>query len=626
MGYLDRNTSLPDGESYAPDARRVEEIASIIGDEPFHFAPSSTDRSAWNRVASSDYGRNLLEDAEAAATAEPISYFTNSLYLEGAETGDLATANRLRGEILNRLSLLPIAEGIDPTGRYLPRIEKDIQQLSSLKVWSTVNQEGAMDFYVGTDTFPDLVTFHYATNFVTADKILGERLSPVHQNAIREEVHNRIFAPIEERINSGKNLYWWFTVKHNWNSVCLASLLVCALYLKSSVTERAWYIAVVERFIRYSEHGFEKSGFYTEGVTYWGYGFGHYALASELVRRITVGKIDWMGDSLIEPTSRFGLRMEIQHGIYPTFADCARDRGPPKWLVHWMNNRIDPHREVRDESRRLDWLQGTRRNFSHILSMLLFGQFDPDRAYELPAPRSPREWFDDAQFLICRSTRGKSVQLAATFKGGHNGVNHNHNDLGTFTVMIDDQDMIVDPGGEEYTNRTFGPNRYDGDLLNSFGHPVPVVAGQMQVPGEESFARVIRTDFSGTADVVELDLTRAYRVGSLRSLKRTFAFNRTEIPFIAVTDEVLFSQPESFELSLITFAGWSVTEDGVVILRAPPGGGAIEIRFETDAPLEIGSDLIRESSTPTRLSISFAKPISNACVETLITVADSKYQ
>ena len=38
--------------------------------------------------------------------------------------------------------------------------------------------------------------------------------------------------------------------------------------------------------------------------------------------------------------------------------------------------------------------------------------------------------------------------MAATSEGGHNGVSHNHNDLDTFTVQIDDQELLVDPGAE----------------------------------------------------------------------------------------------------------------------------------------------------------------------------------
>ena len=140
-------------------------------------------------------------------------------------------------------------------------------------------------------------------------------------------------------------------------------------------------------------------------------------------------------------------------------------------------------------------------------------------SYALEQGSGLREWWEDEQFLICRPRPGASLRLASTFKGGHNGVNHNHNDLGAFTVMIDDRELLVDPGAEIYTARTFSRHRYEGDLLNSFGHPVPVVAGQLQPPGADEYtkgigtdirARVVATCFSELEDRVTLDLRKAH--------------------------------------------------------------------------------------------------------------------
>ena len=41
--------------------------------------------------------------------------------------------------------------------------------------------------------------------------------------------------------------------------------------------------------------------------------------------------------------------------------------------------------------------------------------------------------------------------------------------------------IALDAGGEDYTSRTFSSRRYESQALNSFGHPVPRVAGAMQL-------------------------------------------------------------------------------------------------------------------------------------------------
>jgi len=78
-------------------------------------------------------------------------------------------------------------------------------------------------------------------------------------------------------------------------------------------------------------------------------------------------------------------------------------------------------------------------------------------------------------------------------------------------MVVSGRSMIVcDPGAEVYTARTFSARRYDSDVLSSFGHPVPVVAGQLQRTGADARARVLRTEFGEAQDVLALDLRAAY--------------------------------------------------------------------------------------------------------------------
>jgi hypothetical protein len=254
--------------------------------------------------------------------------------------------------------------------------------------------------------------------------------------------------------------------------------------------------------------------------------------------------------------------------------------------------------------------------------LVVFRQKDFRRTRVLARATGLREWFDDVQFLICRPRPDASVPFASTFKGGHNGVNHNHNDLGQFTVLIGDKDLLTDPGAEVYTHRTFSDRRYESDLLNSFGHSVPVVAGQLQAPGKDEHtadfgsqfrARVIETSFSDEADRVVLDLREAYRVDTLVRLERSFTHGRSGDGRVDVVDEVVFQSPESFETALITYADFHEEPDGGV--RLFRDGVALSVKVSSDAGrLVFGHCRIEESSTPTRLSWAFEKPVASARV------------
>jgi hypothetical protein len=80
-----------------------------------------------------------------------------------------------------------------------------------------------------------------------------------------------------------------------------------------------------------------------------------------------------------------------------------------------------------------------------------------------------RSWFENAGILICRPAANSSSQMAVALKGGHNNEHHNHNDVGSFVVVSGDRPLLLDPGGEVYTARTFSSRRYESNVLNSFG-------------------------------------------------------------------------------------------------------------------------------------------------------------
>ena len=85
---------------------------------------------------------------------------------------------------------------------------------------------------------------------------------------------------------------------------------------------------------------------------------------------------------------------------------------------------------------------------------------------------------------------------------------------------------ILDPGAEVYTARTFSAKRYDSNVLNSFGHPVPRVAGKLQSPGRQAAAKILKTEFTDAKDTLVMDIRSCYDVPELTKLVRTFVFSR----------------------------------------------------------------------------------------------------
>jgi hypothetical protein len=627
MGQGDYNIDLPEGVSFAPSADRVAAVAAMLRPGTFHLGRPGTDRAAWEPIRDHDVGRQILLAARATLTPQPLPRLSDEIYLSCLRDHSPAAFNLVAPEVRARMCLLPVAECLEPTGAYLDVIEHDIAHTLRLRSWTHPNNDNGRQTFDGDTIFNDLASLHTASLLVAADFLLGDRLLSETRRAIRQQVQRRTLDPFRQRIESGQDVYWWVTVTHNWNSVCLLHTVACALALQEEAHDRAWFVALAEDLIRFSEKGFTDSGFYTEGVGYWSYGFGCYTILAEIVRSVTGGTVDWLSRERVQRVASFGSRMEVQQGVFPSFADCRRDLVLPNWLVHWMNNRDDPGDRPRVTDIAVDPLGGLVFGSSLTALLVLFHQQDVRQVYARRQQPGLRDWFADVQFLICRPHQAAQVQLASTFKGGNNGVNHNHNDLGTFTVLVDDCELLTDPGAEVYTERTFSRQRYESDLLNSYGHPVPVVAGQLQVPdkqeytvgvGQDVSTTVLETHFGTDEDRVVMDLRGAYRVATLQKLIRTFTHSRAGDGVIEVVDEVAFAQPEAFATALITYAAWRERADGS--LRIGDDGAAIDVRV-TSATAELVFEhcRIEESSTPMRLSWRLLNPALSATVQITVT-------
>jgi hypothetical protein len=235
-----------------------------------------------------------------------------------------------------------------------------------------------------------------------------------------------------------------------------------------------------------------------------------------------------------------------------------------------------------------------------------------------------RSWFDEAGVLICRPSSGSSCRLAVALKGGHNAEHHNHNDVGSFIVVLGDKPLLLDPGGEVYTARTFSGRRYESNVLNSYGHPVPIVSGKLQRTGSQARGRVVSKTFTDSTDTLVLDISSAYNVPELEKLERRFVYSRLKAGSLQVTDEVKFSRPCKYGTALITFSRWKRTSPSTLIVYDSEEALRVNIKV-TGADFEIQPEIIEEDVSarkqPIRLGINLKKRVIEATISLRITPA-----
>lgn len=363
-----------------------------------------------------------------------------------------------------------------------------------------------------TDPFVDLGAGEVAADLAWTDHVLGPVLDeryPGLRERIRYEVERRVFEPFIRRRD-----WHWLGLDgnvHNWNPWIHSNILLAARFL---VPSPAALTGLVEEGLARYAAALPVDGAIDEGYHYWWHGALRYLEAMELLgkpldpalvafpHRVHLGGPWYLNhaDGQAKPSSQFPW-----HALHR----LARLVGDPAAEAHAAAQRR-PGEPVAHESQRTGYL--------------LRALTDPDWVAAAPAaPPLPRAvWFPSTQVLLARRHSGSADGLTLVVKGGHNGENHNHNDVGSFIVARGGTPLLIDPGRPTYTAQTFGPQRYDIWTMQSSWHNTPTIRGTQQAPGRSYAARLL--DVGDTS--ISMDIAGAYPRDDIVSWIRTAELNR----------------------------------------------------------------------------------------------------
>ena len=593
-------------------------IAAMLADKPAAFGRPITDRPAWKKLAQLASYRQVVPRAEKLLN-EPIPDQPDDLYLDFSRTGNRTRWQKVAGRRRGRIGRLTLAECLENKGRFLPALEKTIAAICQERTWVYPAHDRSLANFKGKTVGIDLASSALAWELATADYLLGGKLSTRTRKLIRENVRRRIFEPYLAMVAGKRGKNWWMTGTNNWNAVCLAGVTGSALALIEPHQQRAAFIEAARKYSRNFLRGFTADGYCSEGVGYWGYGFGHYVMLAEMIHQATDGRVDMMDPKEARVPATYPARIEIINGVYPAFADCGVTARPSPKIMHFLRRRYgwggDPAGDA-------DMARPGSRLFEAMMYSFPNSATKAPRAKRTAAGPGVRTWFDKAGVLICRPAAGSTCRMGVALKGGHNAEHHNHSDVGSYVVVVGRRAVLLDPGSEVYTSRTFSRRRYDSKVLNSFGHPVPRVAGRLQANGRAARGKVLRMEFTDKADTLVLDIRSAYKVAELKKLERTFVYSRQGAGRLTVRDEVAFSTAKEFETALITMGRWKKLGPKSLVVR--DGDEAVRVDIEAEGGgFEIHAEQIKEdvraASLPTRLGIKLKKPVTKAAVTMTIT-------
>lgn len=557
--------------------KRATTIAPTLADAP-NYGARNVERALWDRLANTASGKKVLRQAEGLLKAQ-LPDLPESLYKEYYRNGNRTNYQTAYNRLIGRFKTLTLAEMFENKGRFVAPLAETLEYFCDQPSWVLPAHDYDGKIYDGQALYSDLVSTCSGGSLAIAINLLEDKLPKETVERVKSEIERRVLKPYRDAVAAEKPQrgMWWVRTHNNWNSVCHAGTIAAALNVVDSKEERAFYLAGADYF---SEtcfmKGFTKDGYCSEGMGYWNYGVGNYLALGALARVATNGSLDLFRFPKMRAILDYAPTLEIDKGNYAVFADCAMNAKPYAEYVGYLS-RLKGYGYVEFETRGL----GKNFDVSDLFETVAFAYdqevvFAPEPAEATKFDLPIRTEFPDAGVVICRpNASAKGYYFATAFKGGHNAEMHNHNDVGSYTLVLGNAadpkaaDLFVsrDPGGETYTARTFSSRRYEGELLNSYGHPVPRIAGTLQSTGAAAKGVYLAKDFSNERDSVTIDLRSAYNVPTLKTLTRSFEYERAadnETGAFTIVDAATFEEgkEEEFETAIITFEKPEIRDNG----------------------------------------------------------------
>ncbi len=452
------------------------------------------------------------------------------------------------------------------------KLEKIITAVCAEKTWTlpahASGDENAVDLFAA-ETAQSLTEIVSLTRGVIKPAVAEKAIS---------EVKQRVLTPYLTR----REPYNWENARSNWCAVCGGCVGMTALYLIEDADEARRAVSGLKNVFESYAESFSDDGACLEGLYYWGYGMTYLTAFLELYRERTGADFPVNTEKLTKMAA-FAGKCAVKDGVTVSFSDDF-ERGriyaglssrltelfgvppiPSEYLAPFSGDECGRWcRAVRD----MAWYNAAEDGETETVSVM-----------------------NGAQWAIMR---GKTLSFA--FKGGTNGEPHNHNDIGSFTVVKNGEVILCDLGAGEYTREYFSDDRYGVFCCSSFGHSVPVINDAPQLAGSEYAAK----DFKVNGTTVGADISGAYGVSTLKKCARTLTLAENDI---RLTDKFVTNEPVKITERFITRLDAHKTADGIAV-----GGAIIKADGEYD------------------VKISCAKHAEHGGKETDVTVIDFTFE
>lgn len=541
--------------------------------------PTARERAAWERMPAQLRDAAIRRATEAAAGPWPSLPAT--LFLEYQRDGNRSRYQDVRSARRSRILHLAMGECFEGKGRFLDPLLDGLWLTCEETYWGVPAHLNLQSTGYGLpdalEPTVDLFAADTGSLIAWVDYLLGPQLaglSPLLRPRLAHEVKRRILDVCLER-----NDFWWMGFEanravNNWNPWINSNWLTCALLMEPDAQRRAAAVAKSLRSLDRFLDAYHPDGGCDEGPGYWGHAGGSMFECLDLMHSATAGRADFFKLPLVGEIGRYIYRAHIHEDWYVNFADASARTMINGDLVYRFGKRIGDARMMAHGA----WAV-QRAPERAVASGALARQLDATLHHEEEmrakgAPPLVRDvWLPQTHFFAARIKEGSADGLYLAAQGGHNAESHNHNDVGNFIVYAHGKPVLIDVGVEEYTAKTFSPQRYEIWTMQSSWHNLPTVNGVMQSAGRRFEARDCQYSADDKSAVLSMDIGAAWpEEAGLESWRRTFRLNR-ETGIVTITDNARFRRRGNrIVTSLITPCPPTHTAQNSVLLTGGPLG------------------------------------------------------
>ncbi len=547
----------------------TESVVTASGSTPVKnslgiFVPPCTNRTFWNRYTMPSY----VLQAVQYFMHTPMPNWSDSAYLLYRKTGDRLTGQDMLWSRQSRLPYLVLAECKYNNGTFLPAVESTLVALSTQRSWAYPAADYHLNYFYGTSFFMDLSSASMAENIGLAFYMLKDSLSSTTKSTVLNALYTRVFNPLKAMFQSNDSSlwskFWWVSSNSNHNAVIWAAVLITSFCVQNS-TDRSFF---AQKGIRYSNsylNSFWADGYASEGVGYWNYGFLNYALVRQTLYEGTGGAYDAFRNPKAASAALFSKEFGMSYGDAANFGDCHFGVYFSSSIVRYVDRSFQ---QVQASGAFQMPKRSNGLNLAYYLPSLIPANIPVAEGRTTSGMAALRRYYNESGVLVVRPNNSNNGQgLYGTMKLCGNFGGHSHDDIGSYVISVNGVKLTGDVGGPLYYDATtFSSKRYSNPLMNSYGHPVPVVNGNLQRratvvcnSGTKS-VRVLGRNFTKSMDTITYNLKGAYYDSSLKSLTRKFVYSR-QSSIIIITDKVEFSKPSTFEDALVSQKSWKFTSN-----------------------------------------------------------------